>query len=226
MLIFGHRGAPGYPRKGENTRASFRKALAAGADGLEFDVRRCNGGAIVVIHDETIDRTTNGRGRVHRLTYEELRKLDAGSGETIPLLTEVLDEFGGQCVLNIELKDDGIANEIQKLVLERKLQSNVIVSAFHWEELRPLQGHVQIALLSSRTRSLIPSAIEMKAHAIHPRCTRVTSKLLDAAHRAGLKVYTWTVNDTAEMLRLRDLGVDGIFTDFPAAAVAAAGSMK
>src|SRR5213078_4038508 len=98
MIIFGHRGAPGYPRRGENTVASFRKALQCGATGLEFDVRRCGDGRLVVIHDDTIDRTTNGSGRVAGLSYEQLRQFDASDGESIPLLADVLDQFGTQCL--------------------------------------------------------------------------------------------------------------------------------
>src|SRR5438552_17515945 len=117
MIIFGHRGAPGYPRRGENTIASFEKALQCGATGLEFDVRRCGDGRLVVIHDDTVDRTTNGRGRVRNFSYENLRQFDAGFGDPIPLLTDVLDEFGAQCLLNIELKDDGLAIEVKEFVL-------------------------------------------------------------------------------------------------------------
>src|ERR1700757_2576631 len=113
-MIYGHRGAPGYPRLAENTIGSFEKALQSGADGVEFDVRRCADGRIVVIHDETIDRTTNGKGRVAALTYDELRKFDAGFGEPIPLLTDVLDRFGGRCVLNIELKDCRIGEDVKQ----------------------------------------------------------------------------------------------------------------
>src|SRR5215813_4246131 len=130
MIIFGHRGAPGYPRHGENTIGSFTKALRCGAGGLEFDVRRCGDGRLVVIHDDTINRTTNGRGRVRNMSYEQLQRFDAGAGEAIPLLTDVLDEFGSQCVLNIELKDTGIANEVRTLVVERGLQQQVLVSTF------------------------------------------------------------------------------------------------
>ena len=113
MLIFGHRGAPGYPRRAENTCASFRKALRSGASGLEFDVRRCGDGRLVVLHDETIDRTTNGRGRVRSLNYANLRKYDAGFGSPVPLLADVLDEFGARCLLNIELKENGIAEDVK-----------------------------------------------------------------------------------------------------------------
>src|SRR6266566_2193784 len=137
MIIFGHRGAPGYPRSGENTAVSFRKALEWSATGLEFDVRRCADGRIVVIHDETIDRTTNGRGRVADLTYDQLSRFDAGSGEPIPLLTDVLDAFGTECLLNIELKDAGIMKHVKDLVLQRNLERHVIVSGFDWQELTP-----------------------------------------------------------------------------------------
>ena len=161
MIIFGHRGAPGYPRKAENTRLSFRKALDSGAHGIEFDIRRCGDGRLVVIHDETVDRTTNGRGRVRDLSYEELRRFDAGSGESIPLLAETLDEFGPQCILNIELKDAGIAPDVKKLVLERRLEQQVIVSAFEWDELRPLTPDVPIALLASKARNLIKTRVNL-----------------------------------------------------------------
>src|SRR5205807_6274253 len=98
---------------------SFRKALQCGATGLEFDVRRCGDGRLVVIHDDTIDRTTNGHGRVRDLSYDQLRQFDAGSGESIPLLTEVLDTFGSSCLLNIELKDRDIGHDVMRVVLER-----------------------------------------------------------------------------------------------------------
>jgi glycerophosphoryl diester phosphodiesterase len=215
MLIFGHRGAPGYPRRAENTCASFRKALQSGASGLEFDVRRCGDGRLVVVHDETIDRTTNGRGRVRKLSYEQLRRFDAGFGEPIPLLTDVLDEFGGRCLLNIELKDAGIASDVKELVQQRQLAGHVIVSAFEWKELQLLGPEIPIALLSSKSKNLISRARDLDAAAIHPRCDIVSRALLAAAREAELRVHVWTVNDPAEVTRFRDLGVDGIFTDFP-----------
>jgi glycerophosphoryl diester phosphodiesterase len=215
MIIFGHRGAPGYPRYAENTCASFRKALKFGATGLEFDARRCGDGRLVVIHDETVDRTTNGRGRVRKLPYELLRQLDAGFGEPIPLLTDVLDEFGPQCLLNIELKDFGIASDVRSLVLERQLAGRVIVSAFEWEELRPLVPEIPIALLSSRSGNLVSSAQLFGAAAIHPRKDMVSPALIDRTHQAKLRIHVWTVNEAAEISRFRDQGVDGIFTDFP-----------
>src|SRR5262245_5604595 len=215
MIVFGHRGAPGYPRRGENTLQSFRKAVEVGATGLEFDVRRCGDGRLVVIHDDTIDRTTNGRGRVRSLSYNQLRQFDAGFGDPIPLLSDVLDEFGPQCLLNIELKDDDIASDVKQLVLERRLERHVIVSAFQWDELRPLTPEIPIALLASRLENLLTSARELGACAIHPRRDLVTGTLIAAAREAKLRVHVWTVNDTAEISHFRNMAVDGIFTDFP-----------
>jgi glycerophosphoryl diester phosphodiesterase len=215
VIIFGHRGAPGYPFHAENTALSFKKALNSGAGGLEFDVRRCRDGRMVVIHDETIDRTTNGRGRVADFSYEDLKRFDAGSGEPIPLLSDILDTFGSQCVLNIELKDPGLGSDLKKLLLERRLETRVIVSAFDWSELRVLTPEVPIALLASKLEDLIAAAHNFGATAIHPAKDLVTSTLLHAAREAKLRVHTWTINDPEEAARFRALGVDGIFSDFP-----------
>jgi glycerophosphoryl diester phosphodiesterase len=215
VIIFGHRGAPGYPRRAENTAASFRKALQYGAAGIEFDVRRCGDGRLVVIHDETVNRTTNGRGRVANLSYSELEKLDAGGGERVPLLTDVLDEFGPQCLLNIELKDCGIAEDVKRLVVERKLERRIIVSAFQWDELRPLAPEISIGLLSSKRENLVRAALEIGATAIHPRLNLLTRELVEAAHDAKLRTHVWIVNEPSELSHCRTAGVDGVFTDFP-----------
>jgi glycerophosphoryl diester phosphodiesterase len=191
------------------------KALQCGADGIEFDVRRCADGRIVVIHDETIDRTTNGKGCVAALTYDQLRQYDAGFGEPIPLLTEVLDTFGGRFLLNIELKDTGIADDVKKLVLARNLQANVIVSCFDWPELAAFPPEVPVAPLSSKLPNLISAARELRATAIHPRKDIVSPALIEAAREANLQINVWTVNDAREASILRLLGVDAVFSDFP-----------
>ena len=215
MIIFGHRGAPGYPRQAENTIGSFRKALHFGAKGLEFDVRRCGDGQLVVIHDETINRTTNGRGCVADLTYDKLRQFDAGGGEPIPLLAGVLDEFGAKCLLNIELKEPDLAGDVKELVVRKRLEHQVIVSSFEWDELRPLTPEVPLALLTSRLGNLFAQAVELHATAIHPKRDIVTRSLIEQARDLHLRVHVWTVNEPDEIVQFRDLGVDGIFTDFP-----------
>ena len=215
MIIFGHRGAPGYPRHGENTIVSFNKALRTGATGLEFDVRRAGDGRLVVIHDETLDRTTNGRGRVADLSYEEIKQFDAGFGEPIPLLTDVLGRFGAQCLLNIELKEAGLASDLKRLLLEMRLEARVIVSSFDWNELLPFGPEVPTAPLSSELENLIPVARSLGSVAIHPRKDLVTPAVISAARDAKLRIHVWTVNEPAEIYHFRKLGVDGIFSDFP-----------
>jgi glycerophosphoryl diester phosphodiesterase len=182
---------------------------------VEFDVRRCADGRIVVIHDETIDRTTNGKGRVADLNYDQLRQFDAGFGEPVPLLTNVLDTLARQCVLNIELKDAGIADEIKKLVLERNLQQYVIVSCFDWPELQALVPQIPIALLSSTLRNLVSAAHELGATAIHPRKDITSSDLIRTAHENHLQINVWTINDPAEASAFQDMGADAIFSDCP-----------
>ncbi len=216
MLIFGHRGSPGYPRYGENTITSFTKALASGANGLEFDVRRCGDGRLVVIHDDTVNRTTNGEGRVVDLDYESLRRFDAGNGDHIPLLSDVLNRFGGECLLNIELKEPDLIEDVATQVFDRNLAGSVLVSAFDWSQLALLKGRLPLALLSSDSRDpLIPRALQLEATAIHPRKDIVTDRLVAAAHQANLRVHVWTVNDPEDFVFLKQIGADGIFTDFP-----------
>ena len=189
--------------------------MQCGATGLEFDVRRCGDGRIVVIHDDTINRTTNGRGRIADLSYDELRRFDAGSGEPIPLLSDVLDQFGARCLLNIELKEPGIVDDVKRLVLERRLDRHVIISSFEWQELACAVPEIPIALLSSKLENLISAAKDLHATAIHPCKDVVSATLIEAARQAKLQVNVWTVNDVAEISKFRSLGADGIFTDFP-----------
>ena len=170
---------------------------------------------MVVIHDDTIDRTTNGKGRVADLPYEKLKKFDAGYGDSIPLLSDVLKEFGTRCILNIELKDPGLGQDLKKMLLEKRLERHVIISAFDWNELRPFPPEVPIGLLTTKLENLIAEARDCRATAIHPRKDIVTPALLETARNAKLRVNVWTVNDAEEIATYRTLGVDGIFTDFP-----------
>lgn len=209
------------------------KALASGAGGLEFDVRRCGDGTLVVIHDETIDRTTNGKGRVRDFSYEQLKKVEAGFGEPIPRLSDVLDRFGGRCLLNVELKEKDLAADVQALLIERGIEADVFVSAFDrddndaestssWKDLRELAPQIPIALLATRsklsrvgTKEFIDLALQLEATAIHPEKSADIGKLLTLAHDARLRVHVWTVNERDEIAHFRKIGVDGIFSDFP-----------
>lgn len=230
MQVFGHRGSPGFPRYGENTLASFRRALEEGADGVEFDVRRCGDKSLIVIHDATLSRTTNGDGTVATLPYSELSRFDAGHGEAIPLLSFILDQLGGKCRLNIELKEPELVDDVAALVMSRGLNEDVIVSAFetYWTELGSISSQIPVGLLatSSEIRRLgvdgfIQEALKLRAESLHIPQEAVDRDLVRAAHDAHLKVRVFTVNTNEQVLRLRDLGVDAIFSDYPGRSVQA-----
>src|SRR5688572_9398584 len=216
MQIFGHRGAPGFPRKGENTIASFQRALEDGADGIELDVRRCGNGRIVVIHDETIDRTAGTSGVVAMMTDEELSRFD------VPLLETVLKTFAAQTTVNVELKEAGLANEVLSMILQQGVSERVIVSAFDWKELGGLAPQVSVGLLADRNKirqigvpQYLEAARSLGANALHIARDAAPQELIEAAHGNGFAVRVYTVNEPPEVREFRKLGADAIFTDFP-----------
>lgn len=235
FLRIGHRGRPGEPRFGENTLLSFRKAVLLGANAIEYDLRRTRDGKIVVIHDATVDRTTNGKGAVSDLSYDELLELDAGFGEPIPLWRDVLREFSWRNVFqNIELKEAGLSAEVLQIIREEGLEGSVIVSAFDahddpsgndgtvlWDDLALFpKNKIPVALLAGEERIarmgepwFIASAKERSSNAVNPSFQAITPSLVSLAHRSGLKVYVWTVNTPSEIERSKKCGVDGIFCD-------------
>ena len=225
MLNMAHRGASGtFP---ENTLSAFRAAIDAKADMCELDVQLTRDGALVVIHDDTVDRTTDGAGEVAELTLAELKLLDAGAkfkngavkDQRIPTLDEVFEVTAGKCGLNIELKGGGTEHQVAQIMQARNAFSDSIVSSFDWEYLKKIQQlhfNIRIALLADdKPVDLMINALAMRAHAINPRWDMVTADLCEAAHERGLKVYTWTVDADARMRALAECGVDGIMTNYP-----------
>jgi glycerophosphoryl diester phosphodiesterase len=220
ILCFGHRGARGH--EPENTLRSIRKALELGADGIEIDVHLV-GGRLVVIHDDTLDRTTNGRGRLAGLSFADLRRLDAGKGEKVPTLEEVMDETSGRALLNIELKGRGTALPVMELIERRSIPAEeILISSFHLEELRLLpRGEVRIGVLFQRP----PPAFARIAHSIeawsvHADVRFISPRLVRRAHEAGLRLLVYTVNTPAAIERMKAIGVDGVFSDYPDRVVA------
>ena len=224
VLCIGHRGACGH--EPENTLRSIRRALELGADGVEIDVRFVDG-ELIVFHDARLERTTNGRGDVARKRFAELRALDAGKGERIPTLREVFELVARSAFINIELKGRGTAAPVETLIREFVDRhgwsyEHFVVSSFHRTELRAVnEPRIPIALLLTRpTRLSMLSARRVRAVAVNPALRYVTRGFVEDAHRHGLKVFVYTVNDPADLARMRTLGVDGVFTDFPERALA------
>ena len=195
-----------------------------GVDAIELDVHRCQTGELVVIHDFTLDRTTNGEGEVAKHSLEELKALMVEEKYKIPLLTEVLDLIEGKCRINIELKGlntaEGTCKIIKNYIAERNwTYENFIVSSFQKNELFEVfkaDPEIPIGVLS---KASMAEAIELgkmlKAKAIHPSLGIITRENVKIAHESGFKVYVWTVNDRESIERMKEFGVDGIMSDFP-----------
>ncbi len=226
-----HRGASGHAP--EHTRAAFELALAQGAQMVELDVRLTADGELVVFHDDTLERTTNGVGKVSEKTWAQLRDLDAGSwfgrqfaGERLLLLQEVLRLLAGRVLLNVELKENASKASLLLPALlsrlgEEDAEQRVVVSAFDWELLAKLRAHdprVRIGILwhePSRTKDVWRFAEQIGAYSVHPLWLLVEPELIAAAHERGLQVFTWTVNDPVQVRSLVALGVDGVISDYP-----------
>jgi glycerophosphoryl diester phosphodiesterase len=218
--VIGHRGAMGLAP--ENTLLSFRKALELGVDGVEFDVQNI-AGELLVFHDETLDRTTNGKGRLIEFEPDYLRQLDAGQGEQIPTLAEVVELIGDQAFINIELKGLDTASLVMDLVklLDKKRfkKEQFIISSYLFSELylvHELDPEIQIGVIADEQPVIaLDFADEVDAYSFHPSYSLLDNNLIDEAHRAGMKVFVHTVNDLDKVTHSMDLGVDGVFTDYP-----------
>lgn len=231
-LIWAHRGASAVAP--ENTLAAFAAARDAGADGIELDVTRCATGEVVVLHDATVDRTTDGHGRARDLTLDALRGLDAGhwfgpafAGQQVPLLDEVLELVGQRLLVNIEIKPEGsgggLEQRVAAMVRAHGLATSVLISSFSPGALGRM-GRADAALpravlyAKAWPPALIAGASAgiLRARALHPHYRLVDCRLVAQAHRRGLTVNAWTADEPETWRRLKDLGVDGIITNRPA----------
>ena len=223
ILNIGHRGAKGHIA--ENTIASIHKAIELGSDGIEIDVFLCKSGEIVLFHDKTLEKLTNGDGNIEDKNLEELRKLKVlNSSYSIPTLEEVLKSIDKDVFLNIELKGrntaQGSLDLIRKYIRKNKIElNNILFSSFNWEELKDLRflsNKVQLALITEEDPLLaIDFAIQLNAVAINPNYKDLNKKNISKINEKGLKIYTWTVNSKIQIDRLKALNVNGIITDYP-----------
>ena len=242
-VLFAHRGASLYAP--ENTLESFQLAFDQGADAIELDVKLSGDGEVVVIHDATVDRTTNGHSRVSSLKLTELQALDAGSffsekyrGVRIPSLDEVFEAVGKKGMINVELTNyygprDDLAEKVCALVIKHSLQDQVVFSSFFSYNLKKA-GQI----LPEAPRGLLAldgwKGIWARSfgfmfgeyQALHPNIKDVNPQQVRRVHRLKRRVHVWTVNAAKDMIRLKDWGVDGIFTDDPQTAVRALGRDK
>lgn len=218
MLRIAHRGASA--QAPENTLAAIRRAIELGAPWVEVDVQACADG-LVVIHDETLERTTDGHGPVAAQPLAALRALDAGNGERIPLPREVLDLCRGRCRVNIELKGPGVAPRLLP-VLQNVLAGgwsarDLLASSFDWTQLAALRAGLSglpLGVLAERVDAAVcAGARQLGATVIACALEHADAAAVTATHGVGCRLWVFTVNTAADAARLEVLGVDGVFTD-------------
>lgn len=222
MLKIGHRGAKGH--EPENTFVSFQKALDMQVDGIELDVHLSADGEIIVIHDETIDRTTNGKGFVNALSLRELKAFLIEGHQQIPTLKEVFDLVNQDCMINIELKSyeatDKVVALIEKYVTKKGWKyDRFLVSSFDWNALQQvafLNDEIPIGVLTETDLDLaLAFAKFIQAKSIHPHFHLLTKENTKRIQEKGIQVFPWTINEVEDIQTIKTFNVNGIITDFP-----------
>jgi glycerophosphoryl diester phosphodiesterase len=229
--IIAHRGFSG--KAPENTLVAVDRAMRAGADMVEVDVTVTADGHVICLHDETLDRTTDGRGSPIERTLSDIRRLDAGSwfdpafaGERVPTLDEVLGSVKDRILINIEIKpeavDHGIVPRVVALIAEHRIHGGAVVSSFSPEALRRIKttdpAVVTASLFNAELhdgRDPLEIVQEVGSRGFNLSAKRVTADIVERCHRHGIPVAVYTVNDPVQARRLRALGVDAFFTDHP-----------
>lgn len=233
MLVIGHRGASGYAP--ENTFAAFDRALGLGADGVETDIRLTRDGVLVLLHDNTVDRTTDGRGHLADMTWSEVQKLDAGgwygatyAGQRLPSLEELLDRYVGRLQLVLELKTADAARPLVELLQRRDLPDHpgLRIIGFSWTTVA-LIAHALTRLTTGYltfhlNESLIKQLAESPVREVWPEIAAIRPSLVETAHTTGVKVGTWGIRSHGDIARARDARVDALALDYPDWAIAKA----
>jgi glycerophosphoryl diester phosphodiesterase len=230
-MVIAHRGFSGrYP---ENTLKAFEEALKLPIDAVELDVRRTKDGVLVVIHDETVDRTTNGKGKVRDLTWSEIQKLDAGSwkgkefaGERIPRLEEALQLINARVVVFLEIKEPDTAPQVVEALRQLDALSWVKIGSFHPQaislvrKLAPeascsLIGSAKVGASDKTFADFVKEALRCGANSITVNYAGLTPERIRYCHQRCIFVGTWTVNDADLAKRMIAMGVDAIASDYP-----------
>lgn len=229
LLITAHAACKGHAP--ENTLAGVRRALELGADALEVDVQCTADGVPVLLHDETVDRTTDGRGSIREMTLAQARLLDAGArtfdgafaGERIPTLEETLELTRGRALLVLEIKQVGIEEAVLAVVRQLDALGDCTAHSFFPQvvaAMRRAEPRLPCSLLTNGVGvtdwdELLDSVLSLHAQGVAVLYGCVDEALVRKARRRSLSLYTWTVNEEPEMRRLASLGVDGVTSDYP-----------
>ena len=217
IKVIGHRGARAL--EPENTMLSYRKAIELGVDYIECDVHLTKDGHIILMHDHTVDRTTNGTGPVNAFTFEEIRRLDAGKGEGVPTLQELVDLAKGIVGLHIELKDENAVESVIALVRKNGVQDEVFLTTGNTEVLaraRSLAPELALEhIFGEPPADAIARALSVGATRVSSHFAHLTSAFVEEAHQRGLETIAWSPNTKDEIGCALGFGVDLICSDRP-----------
>ena len=205
-----------------NTIESFKKGIELGVDMVEFDVHITKDNEVVVIHERVVDFTTDGKGEVNELTLEEIKKLNVEGGGKIPTLQEVIDLVKGEVEINIEIKDEKALKKVIEIIEKNDLIEEVIISSFIddlVQESRRLSPYIRTALLlMNPDENLMRAAFGMGCYAVHTYHANTDENIVAKAHEMGLVVNVWSVYESEDFKRMKEIKVDGIITDNPGVA--------
>ena len=218
IKVLGHRGARVY--EPENTLRSFKKAIELGVDQIELDLHFSRDGQLMVIHDDKLNRTTNGKGFIKDFTLDELKNLDAGKGEKIPVLQEVIDLVKDTDIfLQIELKELNMGKPVLEVIQKNNFEEKVMIISFLHEELRSikeLNSKIKTGILTNQELiDPLKRLRKTKADAVSMRYTLVNKKLVENLHQNDIQLTVWVVNELRNVEKMIELGVDIIGTDRP-----------
>ena len=226
-LRIAHRGASGRGLAPENTLAAFEKALDIGVDMLEIDVRVTGDGQMIVLHDPSLDRTTDCEGIVREMGLDEIRQADAGDGERVPILREVFDLARNRAPLLLEIKSDFIAERVVQAIADAQIEEQVVVQSFNpqtVERVKRLAPHLPSSLLIGelpttpsrvRARRLVSQVLEVGANTLSIWHATLTPSLIEEMRKRGIAVWAWTVDEEITMRDLAMMGVQGLVTNYP-----------
>ncbi len=226
-LRIAHRGASGRGLAPENTLAAFEKALDIGVDMLEIDVRVTGDGQLIVLHDPSLDRTTDCEGIVREMGLDEIRQADAGDGERVPILGEVFDLARNRAPILLEIKSDFIAERVVQAIADAQIEEQVVVQSFNpqtVERVKRLAPHLPSSLLIGelpttpsrvRARRLVSQVLEVGANTLSIWHATLTPSLIEEMRKRGIAVWAWTVDEEITMRDLAMMGVQGLVTNYP-----------
>lgn len=223
-IVVGHRGSPDVCP--ENTLPSFLKAIETGVDAIEFDVRKTKDNKLIVIHDESVERTTNGRGLVRELTLEQIKQLDAGSwfsssfkGTKVPTLQEVFEEVNSKVFMRIELKEENIEKDVVEAIKSFGLEENVAIASFNLSSLKKVKELLPslptVAITANFSKPFIFSSLTHFSNTISARFGTFSQEDVRKAHLYGLTFDVWTVDSNKALNEVLKYGVDSITTNRP-----------